>query len=73
MSTPVLHDLLNRLLDCGVVTDSEMEYVLVILNRADKAKEVIDIVQKKGEVACSALIRGLCEVDPYLSTHMKLM
>ncbi|KAG7238155.1 hypothetical protein INR49_031185, partial [Caranx melampygus] len=73
VSEPVLHDLLNKLLDCEVFTDSEMESVVVIPNRADKAREVIDTVRKKGEAACSALIRVLCEVDPFLSTHLNLM
>ncbi|KAG7238156.1 hypothetical protein INR49_031186 [Caranx melampygus] len=73
VSEPVLHDLLNKLLDCEVFTDSEMESVVVISNRADKAREVIDTVRKKGEAASSALIRVLCEVDPFLSTHLNLM
>lgn len=73
VTEPVLRQLLDKLLDCGVVTDHEMESVVVIANRADKAREVIDTVRKKGEAACSDLIRALCEVDPCLSKQLKLM
>lgn len=49
MTEPVLHEVLDKLLDCGLVTDGERESVVVIANRADKAQEVIDTVRKKGE------------------------
>ncbi|KAG7234912.1 hypothetical protein INR49_003619, partial [Caranx melampygus] len=72
VSEPVLRQLLDKLLDCHVVTDGERESFVVIANRAQKAEEVIDTVRKKGETACAKLIRALCEVDPCLSTHLNL-
>ncbi|KAG7234380.1 hypothetical protein INR49_004858, partial [Caranx melampygus] len=72
VSEPVLRQLLDKLLDCQVVTDGERESFVVIANRAQKAEEVIDTVRKKGETACAKLIRALCEVDPCLSTHLNL-
>ncbi|XP_071340417.1 NACHT, LRR and PYD domains-containing protein 12-like isoform X11 [Trachinotus anak] len=72
VSEPVLRKLLDKLLECGVVTDEEVESVGP-LNRADKARVVIDTVRRKGSQASAALIAALCEVDSCLSTELNLM
>lgn len=58
--------------DCPVITDGERDYFGAITIRADKAREVIDTVRKKGETASAKLIRALCQVDPCLSTNLNL-
>ncbi|KAG7219752.1 hypothetical protein INR49_018845, partial [Caranx melampygus] len=45
VTEPVLRQLLDKLLDCGVVTDREMESAIAKTTRADKAQEVIDTVR----------------------------
>ncbi|XP_071342011.1 uncharacterized protein, partial [Trachinotus anak] len=72
VSEPVLHKLLDKLLERGVVTDEEVESVGP-LNRADKARVVTDTVRRKGSQASAALIAALCEVDSCLSTELNLM
>lgn len=73
VSDPNLCRLLNKLLDCQMITDAEFEHFVEIQGRRQKAEGVIDTVKRKGETACSALIRALREVDPCLSTHLNLM
>ncbi|KAK2859748.1 hypothetical protein Q5P01_004368 [Channa striata] len=72
-SEAVLHKLLDKLLDPGVITDGEMEKITATANRAEKARELIDTVRKKGSEASSALIENLCEVDHCLSKELKLV
>ena len=40
--------------------------------RAEKARQVIDTVRRKGTKASSVVIAGLREVDPCLSRELKL-
>ncbi|KAG7215741.1 hypothetical protein INR49_021962 [Caranx melampygus] len=72
VSETVLHELLDELLDCGVVTDHEMESIAVLRNRAEKARSLMDTVRKKGPTSSTALITALCEVDPFLSAQLNL-
>ncbi|XP_056249758.1 protein NLRC3-like isoform X3 [Seriola aureovittata] len=72
VSEPVLHKLLDKLLEPGVITDGEMDWVVTQNTRADKARAVIDTVQKKGSEASSVLIAALCEEDSCLSTELNL-
>ncbi|KAG7235083.1 hypothetical protein INR49_003281 [Caranx melampygus] len=72
VSETVLHELLDDLLDCGVVTDHEMESIAVLRNRAEKARSLMDTVRKKGPTSSTALITALCEVDPFLSAQLNL-
>ncbi|XP_068585942.1 LOW QUALITY PROTEIN: NACHT, LRR and PYD domains-containing protein 1-like [Cebidichthys violaceus] len=69
VSDPVLNQLLDKLLEHGVITDTEMQSART-RNRADKARDVMDTVRRKGSEACSVLITALCEVDPYLYTAL---
>eukprot|EP00064_Thunnus_orientalis_P016736 superscaffoldBa00003384_g16807 len=71
VSEPNLRKLLDKLLGREIINDDEMEFAGT-LNRADKARQVIDMVRKKGTEASSALIAALCEVDPCLSKELKL-
>uniref|UniRef100_A0A3B4TT42 Uncharacterized LOC111231189 n=1 Tax=Seriola dumerili TaxID=41447 RepID=A0A3B4TT42_SERDU len=72
VSEPVLHKLLDKLLERGVITDDEMESAAT-LNRPDKARVVIDMVRRKGSQASSALIAALYEEDSCLSAELHLM
>lgn len=64
VSAPILRKLLDKLLECQVITEGEMEEITAEGSRADKARHVIDTVQRKGSEASSALISALCQVDP---------
>lgn len=70
VSLPVLQKLLDKLLECQVITDDEWESIDGQPNRADKARVVIDTVRRKGSEASSALIAALREVDPCLSKQL---
>ncbi|XP_071340407.1 protein NLRC3-like isoform X2 [Trachinotus anak] len=66
VSEAVLNQLLDKLLERGVVTDDEMQSART-KTRAEKARDVIDTVRRKGTEASSVLIAALCEVDRFLS------
>ncbi|XP_056220456.1 NACHT, LRR and PYD domains-containing protein 1b allele 2-like [Seriola aureovittata] len=71
VSEPILDQLLDKLLELGVVNDDEMQSARM-KTRAEKARDVIDTVRRKGTEASSVLIAALCEVDPCLSRVLKL-
>ncbi|XP_067441647.1 uncharacterized protein [Thunnus thynnus] len=71
VSDPVLNYLLDALLHDKVITSGEMESIKV-KPRADKARELIDTVLKKGKEACKIMIDTLCEEDPFLSKTLEL-
>uniref|UniRef100_A0A4W6BQ34 CARD domain-containing protein n=1 Tax=Lates calcarifer TaxID=8187 RepID=A0A4W6BQ34_LATCA len=71
VSEPVLDCLLDKLLEQGVVNDDEMQSARAKTG-ANKARDVIDTVRRKGTEASSVLISALCEVDPYLSRVLTL-
>ncbi|XP_056234357.1 NLR family CARD domain-containing protein 3-like [Seriola aureovittata] len=73
VSEPLLHKLLDKLLECKVVTQDELESAEAQNTRADKARVVIDTVLRKGPKASAALIAALCEEDQCLSTKLRLM
>uniref|UniRef100_A0A4W6FLM6 CARD domain-containing protein n=1 Tax=Lates calcarifer TaxID=8187 RepID=A0A4W6FLM6_LATCA len=66
LSESVLDQLLDNLLERGVVNDEEMQSVRAKI-RADKARDLIDTVRRKGTEASSVLIDALCRVDPCIS------
>ncbi|XP_032364326.1 uncharacterized protein LOC116678666, partial [Etheostoma spectabile] len=72
VSDPVLNQLLDHLLQRGVLTDGEMDSARP-RGRADKARDVVDTVRRKGREASSVLVSALCEVDPVLSRELGLM
>ncbi|XP_026217996.1 NLR family CARD domain-containing protein 3-like isoform X2 [Anabas testudineus] len=70
VSEPVLKILLDKLLDQGVITDDEMEPISGTAERADKARDLINTVRRKGTDASLALITALHEEDPFLSDKL---
>uniref|UniRef100_A0A3B4WTB0 CARD domain-containing protein n=1 Tax=Seriola lalandi dorsalis TaxID=1841481 RepID=A0A3B4WTB0_SERLL len=71
VSEAVLNQLLDKLLERGVVTDDEMQSART-KTRAEKARDVIDTVRRKGTEASSVLIAALYEVDQCLSRVLTL-
>ncbi|KAK2841909.1 hypothetical protein Q5P01_012109 [Channa striata] len=71
VSEPVLNQLLDQLLQQGVINREEMETART-KTRGDRARDVIDMVLKKGRQASSSLIDYLYELDPYLSQTLDL-
>lgn len=69
VSDPVLNKLLDELLQNEVINDEEMESVKT--NRADKAREVIDMVRKKGDEGSFTLIKALNVIDNCLYNELK--
>uniref|UniRef100_A0A665T3H1 CARD domain-containing protein n=1 Tax=Echeneis naucrates TaxID=173247 RepID=A0A665T3H1_ECHNA len=65
VSDTVLNQLLDKLLERGVFSDEEMKSART-KSTADKARDVIDSVRRKGREASSFLIAALCQLDPLL-------
>uniref|UniRef100_A0A674EWV2 CARD domain-containing protein n=1 Tax=Salmo trutta TaxID=8032 RepID=A0A674EWV2_SALTR len=72
VSKSVVDDLLDGLLQQKVINNHEMETVKVIPERAEKAREVIDMVLRKGAVSCLIMKTLLVELDPFLCTTLVL-
>ncbi|KAM9399086.1 uncharacterized protein ACWYII_031441 isoform 1-T1 [Salvelinus alpinus] len=72
VSGPVLNELLDRLLQHTVINQEEMESVKVIAERAEKARDIIDMVLRKGTESCSRMINLLGELDPYLCSLLQI-
>ncbi|XP_041641957.1 NACHT, LRR and PYD domains-containing protein 12-like [Cheilinus undulatus] len=70
-SDPLLNKLLDELLQCEVLNDAEGEAAR-IKPRAEKARDVIDMVRKKGAKASAKLIAIFSNNDPFLSKELKL-
>ncbi|XP_070784623.1 caspase recruitment domain-containing protein 8-like [Enoplosus armatus] len=66
VSEPVLNQLLDKLLEHDVINDDETQSFRTKV-KAEKARDVIDTVRRKGPEASSVLIATLCEVDQHLS------
>ncbi|CAB1327130.1 unnamed protein product, partial [Coregonus sp. 'balchen'] len=71
VSGPVLDGLLEGLLQHTVINQEEMESVKVIAERAEKARDIIDMVLRKGTESCSRMINLLGELDPCLWTQLQ--
>ncbi|XP_019201067.2 uncharacterized protein LOC100697750 [Oreochromis niloticus] len=71
VSDSTVNQLLDNLLQQGIINKEEMDSAR-IKPRADRARDVIDVVRNKGEEASSSLIDGLRELDPYLSETLHL-
>uniref|UniRef100_A0A4W6G6G1 CARD domain-containing protein n=1 Tax=Lates calcarifer TaxID=8187 RepID=A0A4W6G6G1_LATCA len=69
VSNSVLKDLLDVLLENRVINSGEMESIQA-LPRADKARELIDSVRRKGNRACRILIHSFSKVDPFLCSSL---
>ncbi|XP_045579014.1 caspase-1 [Salmo salar] len=71
VSRPVLDGLLDGLLHHTVINQEEMESVKVIAERAEKARDIIDMVLRKGNESCSRIINLLGELDPCLWSQLQ--
>lgn len=71
VSDPTLNQLLDRLLQRSVINEEEMDSTKK-KSKADKARDVIDIVRNKGTEASSFLITDLCKLDTCLSKTLNL-
>ncbi|XP_071261071.1 NACHT, LRR and PYD domains-containing protein 3-like [Salvelinus alpinus] len=72
VSGPVLDGLLDRLLQHTVINQEEMESVKVIAERAEKARDIIDMVLRKGNESSSRMIILLWELDPCLCSQLQM-
>ncbi|XP_042169292.1 NACHT, LRR and PYD domains-containing protein 1 homolog isoform X1 [Oncorhynchus tshawytscha] len=72
VSRPVLDGLLERLLQHTVINQEETESVKVIAERAEKARDIIDMVLRKGTESCSRMINLLVEMDPCLCSQLQI-
>ncbi|XP_023185565.1 NACHT, LRR and PYD domains-containing protein 12-like [Xiphophorus maculatus] len=71
VSEEILKRLLDELLSDGVFKHSEIEGILQKNpTRADKARDTIDAVMKKGQRACRLMIKRLHHRDPTLSNQL---
>ncbi|XP_028450400.1 caspase-1, partial [Perca flavescens] len=67
-----LNQLLDKLLEHGFINDEEMQSVRTKV-KAEKARNLIDLVREKGPEASSLLIDTLCELDQCVSKVLKLI
>ncbi|XP_029604733.1 NACHT, LRR and PYD domains-containing protein 1b allele 3-like [Salmo trutta] len=72
VSGPVLNELLDGLLQHTVINQEEMESVKVIAERTEKARDIIDMVLRKGTESCSRMINLLVELDPCLCSLLQI-
>ncbi|XP_044214890.1 NACHT, LRR and PYD domains-containing protein 12-like isoform X1 [Thunnus albacares] len=71
VSEPNLNTLLDKLFECGIINDDEMQSARTQTG-GNKAREVIDMVRRKGTEASSIFIVALHKVDRNLSRLLKL-
>lgn len=73
VSKALLKQLLDDLLDDGLLNDGETDSVLEDnSNKADMARALIDIVKRKGDKASRKLIAHLESRDPTLHSELGL-
>ncbi|XP_029603870.1 NACHT, LRR and PYD domains-containing protein 3-like [Salmo trutta] len=72
VSRPALNELLDGLRQHTVINQEEMESVKVIAERAEKARDIIDMVLRKGTESCSRMINLLVELDPCLCSLLQI-
>ncbi|KAM6893418.1 NACHT, LRR and PYD domains-containing protein 3-like [Xenentodon cancila] len=73
VSIEILKQLIDLLLSEGVLSRPEKEDILEKnQTRADKARDFIDCVTKKGPEACRMMLKHLQSKDPTLSRHLGL-
>lgn len=72
VSTSVIKQLLDDILQDGIINDMEMESIIEKNDRPSKARELIDSVKKKGDRASRKLTAYLQRRDPKLSAVLGL-
>ncbi|CAJ1054083.1 NACHT%2C LRR and PYD domains-containing protein 12-like isoform X1 [Xyrichtys novacula] len=70
VSDPVLDELMVELVKFRVVSDAEVKEARV-KQRADKARDVIDMVRRKGNEASQVMINILSSCDPFLCETLR--
>uniref|UniRef100_A0A3Q1FRN9 CARD domain-containing protein n=1 Tax=Acanthochromis polyacanthus TaxID=80966 RepID=A0A3Q1FRN9_9TELE len=71
LSDVTVNQLLDRLFDQRVISGEEKD-VIRAQTGADKARQLIDRVHRKGPDAVSVLKTALSEVDPFLFRNLNL-
>uniref|UniRef100_A0A3Q2TN46 CARD domain-containing protein n=1 Tax=Fundulus heteroclitus TaxID=8078 RepID=A0A3Q2TN46_FUNHE len=69
-SKVVINQLLDDLLGDGVINDEEKESILENQSRANKARNLIDVVRKKGNEASRKMIVHFKQRDPMLFSEL---
>ncbi|XP_067441649.1 uncharacterized protein [Thunnus thynnus] len=72
VSDPVLNNLLDALLQDNIINDEENDWIKGQDSKAEKARNLIDTVLKKGNQACKTLIDTFCKEDKCLSAMLQL-
>lgn len=72
MSAAVVKSLLDVFLQREVINFSEKDQVQAKQQERDGAATLIDMILKKGELACTLMIDALCKLDPFLAATLKL-
>ena len=73
VSKEIISQLLDDILEDGVVNDGEKDRILEENNsRADKARSLIDAVKRKGDKASAKMIARLQNRDPTLYSELGL-
>uniref|UniRef100_A0A4W5LTY0 CARD domain-containing protein n=1 Tax=Hucho hucho TaxID=62062 RepID=A0A4W5LTY0_9TELE len=72
VSRPVLNELLDGLLQHTVINQEELESVMVIAERAEMARDLIDMVLRKGTESCSRMINLFVELDQCLCSQLQI-
>ncbi|XP_078594970.1 death-associated protein kinase dapk-1-like [Branchiostoma floridae x Branchiostoma japonicum] len=63
----VLGPIMNHLLSCDILNDEEYGRIKANRTRHDNARELLDIIGRKGKAACSAFKDVLKEVSPHVA------
>ncbi|XP_029028015.1 caspase a-like isoform X2 [Betta splendens] len=73
VSKPVISELLDGLLEDGVLNDGEKDSILEEnCGRADRARSLIDTVKRKGDAASKKMIAHIKRADPTLYSELVL-
>ncbi|XP_055369703.1 caspase recruitment domain-containing protein 18-like [Betta splendens] len=73
VSKAVISELLDGLLEDGVLNDGEKDSILEEnCGRADRARTLIDTVKRKGDAASKKMIVYLQQTDPTLYSELGL-
>uniref|UniRef100_A0A673B6I4 CARD domain-containing protein n=1 Tax=Sphaeramia orbicularis TaxID=375764 RepID=A0A673B6I4_9TELE len=73
LSLEVINQILDRLFEDGVLNEGEKDGIIQAnQKRSDKARDLIDIVRKKGDVASEKMLDILQDRDPMLCSSLGL-
>ena len=72
VSEPILHELLDELLDKDVITYEEFSAAKGEKHTVEKARHIVDMVWKKGNMARSVMMDMIIQLDHNLSEVLQL-